>query len=74
VQAAAGAALGDWADHLATALTGKGLPAVQAKSLAGFIISAIEGAIVQSRALKSTQPLDDAQSHLVTLLAAAIPP
>jgi TetR/AcrR family transcriptional repressor of lmrAB and yxaGH operons len=74
VQAAAGAALGDWADHLATALTGKGLPAVQAKSLAGFIISAIEGAIVQSRALKSTQPLDDAQAHLVTLLAAAIPP
>ncbi|MFQ6392143.1 TetR/AcrR family transcriptional regulator [Nocardia sp. KC 131] len=71
VQAAAGAALVDWTGHLATALEGEGMPAARAASLASLIISAIEGAIVQSRALKSTRPLDYAQEHLMALLPAA---
>ncbi|WP_406232931.1 TetR/AcrR family transcriptional regulator [Nocardia sp. NBC_01009] len=73
VQAAAGAALGDWADHLATAFTGSGIPRARAASLASFVVSAIEGAIIQSRARKSTTPLDEAQEHLVALLSATTP-
>ncbi|MFI6367020.1 TetR/AcrR family transcriptional regulator [Nocardia sp. NPDC050630] len=73
VQAAAGTVLTDWTDRLANALCDKGLPAEDARSLAGFVISALEGAVIQSRALKSTRPLDDAQLHLTALLRSAVP-
>ncbi|MFX0575837.1 TetR/AcrR family transcriptional regulator [Nocardia nepalensis] len=73
VQAAAGAVFTDWADRLADALGDNGLSAEEARSLAGFVISALEGAIIQSRALKSTRPLDDAQIHLTALLRSAVP-
>ncbi|MEV4240972.1 TetR/AcrR family transcriptional regulator [Nocardia sp. NPDC049737] len=73
VQAAAGTVFSDWTDQLANGLRDKGLSAEQARSLAGFVISALEGAIIQSRALKSTRPLDDAQVHLTALLRSAVP-
>ncbi|WP_433731779.1 TetR/AcrR family transcriptional regulator [Nocardia sp. CA-129566] len=73
VQAAAGAAFTDWTDRIANALCDNGLSVEQARSLAGFVISALEGAIIQSRALKSTRPLDDAQIHLTALLRSAVP-
>jgi TetR/AcrR family transcriptional repressor of lmrAB and yxaGH operons len=47
------------------------MSAARAGSLASLIISAIEGAIIQSRALKSTRPLDYAQEHLMALLSGA---
>ncbi|MFI9509099.1 TetR/AcrR family transcriptional regulator [Nocardia sp. NPDC052566] len=70
VQAAAGAAFVDWNQRLAHALSEQGMPAERAKSLASFVISALEGAIVQSRALKSTEPLDDVLANLTVLLRA----
>ncbi|MGY4099644.1 TetR/AcrR family transcriptional regulator [Nocardia sp. R16R-3T] len=73
VQATAGAVFTDWTDQLAKGLCDKGLSAEEARSLAGFVISALEGAIIQSRALKSTRPLDDAQVHLTALLRSAVP-
>ncbi|GAA5088776.1 TetR/AcrR family transcriptional regulator [Nocardia iowensis] len=73
VQAAAGAAFAEWHEKLGAALASAGMPAAEAKSFASFVISAMEGAIVQSRAVKSTQPLDDAQKHLAVLLAGYLP-
>ncbi|WP_216917863.1 TetR/AcrR family transcriptional regulator [Nocardia noduli] len=70
VQAAAGAAFADWTARLAVALTGAGVPGERADSLAGFVISALEGAIVQSRAMKSTRPLDDVLVNIGPMLEA----
>lgn len=67
VQAAAAEALTDWTERLAKALATRGLSPDRARSLAGFTISALEGAIIQARALKSTQPLDDVDAHLTVL-------
>ncbi|MET7773488.1 TetR/AcrR family transcriptional regulator [Nocardia sp. NPDC005366] len=68
VQAAAGAAFADWTALLSAALARAGLQGERADSLAGFVISALEGAIVQSRATKSTRPLDDVLVNLGPLL------
>ncbi|MBH0776000.1 TetR/AcrR family transcriptional regulator [Nocardia bovistercoris] len=68
VQAAAAAAFADWTRRLAHALAGTGMPVERAESLAGFVVSALEGAIIQSRALKSTRPLDDLETTLAPLL------
>ncbi|MFI6170126.1 TetR/AcrR family transcriptional regulator [Nocardia sp. NPDC051052] len=73
VQASAGAVFADWHDKLGTGFADAGLPAEEAKSFASFVISALEGAIVQSRAMKSTQPLADAQQHLAVLLERYLP-
>jgi TetR/AcrR family transcriptional regulator, lmrAB and yxaGH operons repressor len=74
VQAAAGAVFTEWHEKLGAGLVSAGVPAAEAGSLASFIFSALEGAIVQSRAMKSTQPLDDAQRQLTVLLARYLPP
>lgn len=68
VQAAAGAVFTDWSERLETALAGNGIAPERARSLASFAISALEGAIVQARAIKSTRPLDDVEANLVPLL------
>lgn len=67
VQIAAGDAFTDWATRLATALTTAGFPADSADSFAGFAISALEGAILQSRATRSVQPLNDVATQLTLL-------
>ncbi|TCO59522.1 TetR/AcrR family transcriptional regulator [Actinocrispum wychmicini] len=54
--------------RLAGALAQAGLAADTAGSLAGFVVSALEGAIIQARATRSTRPLDDARTHLGELL------
>jgi len=46
-----------WLDAIAQGLIAAGAPADDAKALAGFILSAMEGAIVLSRAAKDTAPL-----------------
>ncbi|WP_433659032.1 TetR/AcrR family transcriptional regulator [Nocardia sp. CA-128927] len=74
VQASAGAVFADWHARLGTGLAEAGLPAEEASSFASFVISAMEGAIVQSRAMKSTQPLTDAQKQLTVLLDRYLPP
>ncbi|MGX1770609.1 TetR/AcrR family transcriptional regulator [Nocardia brasiliensis] len=68
VQAAAGAAFADWHEKLGSAMETAGLPPEESASLASFVFSAMEGAIVQARAMKSTQPLVDAQKQLGVLL------
>ncbi|MEV0761724.1 TetR/AcrR family transcriptional regulator [Nocardia sp. NPDC050435] len=68
VQAAAGVVFGEWNTRLADALTGYGVPAERARPLASLVLSAMEGAIVQSRATKSVRPLDDVRATLGPLL------
>ncbi|WP_309234552.1 TetR/AcrR family transcriptional regulator [Nocardia sp. XZ_19_385] len=68
VQAAAGVVFDDWNDRLATALAAEGVPADRARALASLVLSAMEGAIVQARAMKSVRPLDDVQETLGPLL------
>ncbi|MFI7002792.1 TetR/AcrR family transcriptional regulator [Nocardia sp. NPDC050175] len=74
VQASAGAVFADWHARLGIGFADAGLPAAAAESFASFVISALEGAIVQSRAMKSSQPLADAQKHLSVLLDQYLPP
>ncbi|MFR9750960.1 TetR/AcrR family transcriptional regulator [Nocardia sp. 004] len=73
VQAAAGAVFADWHGRLETALTAAGLCAHDARSFSSFVFSAIEGAIMQARAMKSAQPMEDAQRHLTALLESYLP-
>ncbi|GGC72797.1 TetR/AcrR family transcriptional regulator [Hoyosella rhizosphaerae] len=68
VQAAAGRAFTAWVSRLTEGFTQLGLDPATATSVAGFVLSAIEGAIVQSRACKSRQPFDDATAQLAVLL------
>ncbi|MEV6278056.1 TetR/AcrR family transcriptional regulator [Nocardia sp. NPDC051832] len=70
VQAAAAAVFDGWNDRLTTALSGQGIPAERARALASLVVSALEGAIVQARATKSVQALDDLQATLGPLLRA----
>lgn len=70
VQAVAGEAFKDWISRLATGLIDAGADAASAESIASLLLSVIEGAIVQSRATKSTRAFDDARTHLATLLRA----
>jgi len=71
VQAAGAAALAEWAGILSDALMAHGVVASEAPSLARFVISALEGAVVQSRALKSSQPLDDLDRLIPLLIQSA---
>ncbi|QIS06085.1 TetR family transcriptional regulator [Nocardia brasiliensis] len=73
VQAAAGAAFAEWHEKLGAAMVSAGVPDTEAASLSSFVFSAIEGAIIQSRAMKSTQPLRDTHRHLTVLLEQYLP-
>lgn len=68
VQSAAGQAFAEWTARLADGLVGAGIERSVACSLSGLLLSVIEGAIVQSRALKSSHPFDDARNQLAVLL------
>ncbi|MGW0041656.1 TetR/AcrR family transcriptional regulator [Rhodococcus sp. NPDC003348] len=68
VRSAAGQAFTEWTSRLAGGMVAAGLDEATARSTAGLLLSAIEGAIVQSRALKSTRPFDDARTQLDFLL------
>ncbi|RMI32323.1 TetR/AcrR family transcriptional regulator [Nocardia stercoris] len=68
VQAAAGQAFAEWTARLADGLVAAGMAGPVACAVSGLMLSAIEGAIVQSRALKSAHPFDDARSQLAVLL------
>lgn len=68
VQSAAGRAFAEWTARLADGLIAVGLEEATACSLAGLLLLTIEGAIVQSRALKSSHPFDCARTQLAVLL------
>ncbi|GAB4586152.1 TetR/AcrR family transcriptional regulator [Nocardia sp. IFM 10818] len=73
VQSAAGQAFGEWTGRLAEGLAAAGVESATARSVAGLLVSVIEGAIVQSRALKSSVPFDDARAQLAVLLRHHLP-
>ncbi|MFI1919496.1 TetR/AcrR family transcriptional regulator [Nocardia sp. NPDC020380] len=73
VQSAAGQAFAEWTARLADGLVAAGMKPQTACSVAGVLLSVIEGAIVQSRALKSLHPFDDARTQLAILLSHQLP-
>ncbi|WP_024803398.1 TetR/AcrR family transcriptional regulator [Nocardia sp. BMG51109] len=68
VQSAAGQAFTEWTARLADGLVAAGLDKESSNSVASLLLSVIEGAIVQSRALGSTDPFDNARAQLAVLL------
>lgn len=63
-----------WNDALAEQLRRSGLTGASAASLASFTVSAVEGAIVQCIAYRSTSPLDSAHEHLAEALKLHLSP
>lgn len=72
VQAVAGQAFREWTARLAEGVAAAGVDMDSALPVAGLLLSVIEGTIVQSRALKSTHPFDDARSQLALLLSSQV--
>lgn len=68
---AAAAAFATWRKPLAEALTGMGVPAERAESLATLMISSLEGAIIMARAEGGVRPLTTVARELGPLLDAA---
>lgn len=69
---AAAAAFTAWHEALTEALKRAGADADRAGSLATLIVAAVEGAIVQCRALRSLDPLDRVEGELAGVVAAAV--
>lgn len=69
VQTASAEVFATWVDKIATALAASGAEPADARAIASTAVSAIEGAIAQSRSAHSTQPLDDVRTALTHLIA-----
>jgi hypothetical protein len=59
----------EWAQLLAERLREDGIKRATAQSLSTTIIAAIEGAVILSRAARSTKPLEQVCHHLTELVA-----
>lgn len=70
VRESAAAVFAGWSDEIEAMLVREGRPVAEAHSLAGFVVSGIEGAILRARAARSTEPLDQATEQLSRLLVA----
>ncbi|WP_051042702.1 TetR/AcrR family transcriptional regulator [Nocardia cerradoensis] len=68
IRAAASAAFADWAEGMEILLVREGRTAEEAHSLAGFLLSAIEGALLRARAARSTEPMEQVTAQLRRLL------
>jgi AcrR family transcriptional regulator len=66
---AAAAAFARWEELVAGAVKRRGVPADRARSVAALVIGAIEGAIVISRAQRSTEPLERVAAEIEQLVA-----
>ncbi len=73
VVAAAAEVFADWSNTFAALLVEAGADPDSAASFGRFHISAIEGAIMTARALRSIEPLEDLRTHLHHLIAALLP-
>ena len=71
--AAAADAYSMWAEMLSERLRADGIKAEVAQSLSTTIVAAFEGAVVLSRAIRSTQPLDAVALHMSELVASHRP-
>lgn len=69
IREAAAAAFEGWTEALAAALVLQGRGEAEARSLAGFMVSAVEGALMRARCARSPEPLQQAASQLTLLLA-----
>ena len=67
VRAAAAEVFGRWRDDIAAGLDDR--PRAEADRMAGVAVSALEGAVLQSRARRSLQPLRDVRDVMVPLLS-----
>jgi AcrR family transcriptional regulator len=70
LRTAAAEAFGTWQAGVEEALAASGVPATRTASLAALLLSALEGAIVMSRARRSLEPLDTVLAELAPLLDA----
>lgn len=70
--AAAGKAFGRWQAQFRDLLAGRGVETARAERLAAMVVASVEGALVMSRAGRSTDPLDAVAVELHTLLTAAL--
>jgi TetR/AcrR family transcriptional repressor of lmrAB and yxaGH operons len=68
VRSAAAEAFELWTDKIAAVLAAAGMEPREARSVAGFAISAIEGALLRAIAARSTEPLEQVGEQLVRLL------
>lgn len=69
---AAAHAFGNWREAFADCLAQAGVPAARADTLAALVVSAVEGAIVLSRAERSPAPLLDVAAELEATIEGAI--
>lgn len=67
--AAVQTAFSDWESELAALLVTDGHPSRRARRMATLMLSAIEGAVILSRAERSSGPLDEVAAELDLLLA-----
>ncbi len=74
VQVAAGQAFTEWTSRLTDGFVSAGLEHTTARPVAGLLLSVIEGAIVQARALESSTPFDDARDLMTVLLNSHLGP
>ena len=72
-RAEAATAFSNWEQLLAGALAKSGVDPSRTRSLATLIIAAIEGAVVLSRAERTTEPLERVAGELRTIAAAILP-
>lgn len=63
----------EWAQLLAERLTDDGVNPAAAQSLSTTIVASLEGAVILSRAARSTKPLEQVSHHLDELIAAHRP-
>lgn len=70
---AAGAAFEHWEELLADSFEQHGATPKRARSLATLAVASIEGAVVLSRAQRSTEPLERVAAELAELTATAVP-
>jgi TetR/AcrR family transcriptional regulator, lmrAB and yxaGH operons repressor len=60
---------GEWAQLLAERLSADGVKPAAARSLSTMIVASVEGAVIVSRAARSTKPLEQVSRHLNELIA-----
>lgn len=71
VRDAAASVFAGWVETLEAQLVREGSGRAEAHSLAGFLVSSMEGAILCARATRSTEPLTQAGEQLARLLPGA---
>lgn len=70
---ACAAAFASWIGPIAALLESGGVGAEEARTLATFVVSTIEGAVIVSRAMKTTEPLSAAADVIAALLEQRLP-